>query len=102
MLFRSVHRDHYFSILLNPVAHNRTIEQVEIYYTSPQVQDESWSKARREAANMWLEVFREDIDVVEGMQRGRAAPTFDGGRFSPVLDEATHCFHHWTAIKFQT
>ncbi|VAV88345.1 Rieske-type non-heme iron aromatic ring-hydroxylating oxygenase (RHO) family [hydrothermal vent metagenome] len=97
-----VHRDHYFSILLNPVAHNRTIEQVEIYYTSPQVQDESWSKARREAADMWLEVFREDIDVVEGMQRGRAAPTFDGGRFSPVLDEATHCFHHWTAIKFQT
>ncbi len=96
-----VHRDHYFSILLKPVAHNRTIEQVEIYYTSPEVQEQSWGKARREAAEMWLEVFEEDIGVVQGMQRGRAAPNFDGGRFSPVLDEATHCFHHWTASKFQ-
>ncbi len=96
-----IHRDHYFSILLNPVAPDATIEQVEIYYTSPEVQKKEWRDARREAAEMWLEVFKEDIGVVQGMQRGRAAPNFDGGRFSPVLDEATHCFHHWTAGKFQ-
>ncbi len=96
-----IHRDHFFSILLKPVTHNKTIEQVEIYYTSPDVQKDSWKEARQEAADMWLEVFKEDIGVVQGMQRGRAAPNFDGGRFSPVLDEATHCFHRWTAEKFQ-
>lgn len=96
-----VHRDHFFSILLKPMAQNRTIEQVEIYYTAPEVCQEKWQKARLSAAAMWKEVFEEDIGVVEGMQRGRSAPTFDGGRFSPVLDEATHCFHEWTAVKFR-
>lgn len=96
-----VHRDHFFSILLKPISQSRTVEQVEIYYTSPDIQRENWSQSRNEAAAMWLEVFKEDIGVVEGMQRGRAAPTFDGGRFSPVLDEATHCFHQWAATKFK-
>lgn len=97
-----IHRDHYFSILLKPLSRSRTQEQVEIYYTSPDVQSAEWESARQEAAAMWLEVFKEDIGVVEGMQRGRAAPTFDGGRFSPVLDEATHCFHHWAATRFKS
>jgi hypothetical protein len=26
---------------------------------------------------------------------GRAAPGFDGGKFSPVMDAPTHCFHDW-------
>ena len=95
-----IHRDHFFSILLKPISQSRTIEQVEIYYTSSETQETEWQNARAEAATMWLGVFKEDIGVVEGMQRGRAATTFDGGRFSPVLDEATHCFHHWTAAKF--
>jgi hypothetical protein len=42
-------------------------------------------------------VFEEDIFVVEGMQAGRAAPGFDGGRFSPAMDGPTHMFHAWVA-----
>ena len=49
---------------------------------------------------MWKEVFEEDIFVVEGMQSGRAASRFDGGKFSPVMDEATHAFHRWVAERF--
>ena len=44
----------------------------------------------------------EDIFVVQGMQSGRYAPTFDGGRFSPVMDEPTHCYHDWVARKIAT
>jgi len=40
--------------------------------------------------------------VVEGMQRGRNGLMFDGGKFSPVMDSATHCFHYWVASKVQT
>jgi choline monooxygenase len=47
------------------------------------------------------EVFEEDIFVVEGMQRGRHAPDFDGGRFSPKMDSATHCFHVWVTEKIE-
>ena len=39
----------------------------------------------------------EDIFVVEGMQKGRNAQFFDGGKFSPVMEGPTHCFHRWVA-----
>ena len=46
---------------------------------------------------MWRRVFSEDIQVVEGMQLGRSAPGYDGGKFSAVMDESTHHFHKWVA-----
>jgi hypothetical protein len=36
------------------------------------------------------------------MQRGRHATYFDGGRFSPVMDSPTHCFHAWVAGRVET
>ena len=38
--------------------------------------------------------------VVEGMQKGRYGDKFDGGKFSPVMDRPTHCFHQWVASQF--
>ncbi|MGJ8558430.1 MAG: SRPBCC family protein, partial [Sulfitobacter geojensis] len=49
----------------------------------------------------WKEVFAEDVFVVEGMQRGRHATGFDGGRFSPVMDGPTHMFHDWVAAQME-
>jgi phenylpropionate dioxygenase-like ring-hydroxylating dioxygenase large terminal subunit len=46
---------------------------------------------------MWQTVFAEDISVVEGMQKGRKAPAYDGGKFSAVMDESTYHFHKWVA-----
>ncbi|MEM6276332.1 MAG: aromatic ring-hydroxylating dioxygenase subunit alpha [Pseudomonadota bacterium] len=90
-------RDHAFAIVLEPVAHNRTREHIHLYYAS-----EDTKHANREKnAVMWKEVFEEDIFVVEGMQKGRAAPDFDGGRFSPAMDGPTHCFHDWIARRMQ-
>ena len=40
---------------------------------------------------------KEYLMLVEGMQKGRHARGFDGGRFSPVMDSPTHCFHDWVA-----
>ncbi len=88
-------REHAYAILLEPVSKDRTIEHVHLYYASPKTDD----ALRQKNAAFWQEVFEEDIGVVEGMQRGRAAPGFDGGRFSPVMDSPTHCFHDWVAAK---
>lgn len=95
-----VHRDQTFAIMLEPVGPNRTVEHVEIYYADWDVGSNAWSAMRQRNAEMWREVFEEDIFVVEGMQRGRSAPGFDGGKFSPAMDESTHCFHHWVAARF--
>jgi len=90
-------RDHAFAIVLEPKAHDRTVEHIHLYYAS----DATAPDARAKNAALWKEVFEEDIFVVEGMQKGRAAPDFDGGRFSPAMDGPTHCFHDWVARQLQ-
>lgn len=92
-----VHRDHAYSIVLVPEGPEKTVEHVNIYYSAP-VTDED---LRRRNATLWQGVFEEDIFVVEGMQRGRHAPKFDGGRFSPAMDSPTHMFHDWVAAQFE-
>jgi choline monooxygenase len=92
-----VHRDHFFSIIIEPISINKSIEYVSIYYAKkPEEMPELKSLIESNAA-FWKTVFSEDIGVVEGMQRGRKGLMFDGGKFSPAMDSATHCFHRWIA-----
>ena len=98
-LLLGIHRDHFFAIRLEPIDHENTIEHVEIYFADESALGEDMADLRRTLKSMWHEVFVEDIVVVEGMQRGRASPAFQGGVFSPVMDEATHAFHRWAAEK---
>ena len=78
-----VHRDHLFSIVLEPVDHENTIERIELYYAPSAAESPEFSALRQHNAKLWKTVFSEDIFVVEGMQRGRHGTFFDGGRFSP-------------------
>jgi choline monooxygenase len=94
-----VHRDHAFALVLAPQSVERTIEHAEIYYADPAVRGEAYAAPRRRNAELWKGVFEEDVFVVEGMQRGRHAQGFDGGRFSPAMDGPTHVFHHWVASR---
>ena len=96
-----VHKDQTFAIVLEPVSHDRTVERIQIFYASESVAGDDWSEMRARNAAMWKEVFEEDIFVVEGMQAGRHASGFDGGKFSPVMDNPTHCFHDWVATRMQ-
>ncbi len=91
--------DHFYAVVLLPVAVDRTVEQLQIYYVGDETLTERYAKARRVLLDGWREVFVEDIDPVEGMQRGRASSAFDGGAFSPVLDTGTHHFHKWVASR---
>ncbi|WP_299414549.1 aromatic ring-hydroxylating dioxygenase subunit alpha [uncultured Sulfitobacter sp.] len=92
-----VHRDHAFAIILVPQGPERTVEHIHLYY--PDGQTDAGLRARNTA--QWKEVFEEDISVVEGMQRGRHAAGFDGGRFSPAMDGPTHLFHDWVAAQLE-
>ena len=75
-------------------------EHVEIYYADEAMTGPEFAELRQENARLWKGIFIEDIGVVEGMQKGRHGPKFDGGKFSPVMDEPTHAFHHWVASQF--
>ena len=92
-----VHRDHAFAIILEPKGLERTVEHVHLYYAVP----DAGEGLKMRNTQLWKTVFEEDIFVVEGMQRGRHAARFDGGRFSPVMDSPTHCFHHWVASRIE-
>ena len=94
-----VHHDHAFAIILTPAGPERTIERIELYYASDDVSQEAYDDMRAINTAMWKKVFEEDILVVEGMQKGRHAPLYDGGKFSSVMDTPTHHFHKWVAEK---
>ena len=90
-------RDHCFSIVLQPNTLSSTTEHIHLYYAQPDTSQDM----RGRNAHQWKGVFEEDIFVVEGMQKGRPSPLFDGGRFSPAMDGPTHNFHDWVAGKVQ-
>ncbi len=90
-------RDHCYSIILQPDTQTKTTEHIHIFYAQPDTSEDMRSRN----AHLWKGVFVEDVFVVEGMQRGRRAPGFDGGRFSPAMDGPTHCFHDWVATQIE-
>jgi phenylpropionate dioxygenase-like ring-hydroxylating dioxygenase large terminal subunit len=96
-LLLGVHRDHAYSIVIEPRGHGVTVEHVELYYPSVDCLGDDYAGLRTSNAKLWQDVFEEDISVVEGMYEGRKAPGYDGGRFSPVMEEATYRFHYWIA-----
>ena len=92
--------DHFFAMIVEPVSHERSLEHVAIYYASEDTLGERFAAMRARNAGLWKGIFEEDISVVEGMQHGRHAPGFDGGKFAPAMDGPTHAFHCWVARRF--
>ena len=90
-----MHRDHAFTVIITPQGPEKTLESAHLYYSTPNT-DET---LRRKNTAQWKKIFEEDIFVVEGMQQGRHAKFFDGGKFSSVMEGPTHCFHQWVAYN---
>ena len=96
-----VHRDHAFAIILSPQGQEQTIERITLYYADETALSDAYADMRATNAAMWKEIFVEDIIVVEGMQKGRHSLSYDGGKFSAVMDAPTHHFHRWVAAEMQ-
>ncbi len=100
-LMIGVHKDHIMGVLVTPDGTARTLERMELYYFSEEARGEGYSELRKAAQKGWQEVFAEDRFAVEGMQKGRHSPGFDGGVFTPVQDPPTHSFHAWVAGRLK-
>ncbi|MGU9962157.1 MAG: aromatic ring-hydroxylating oxygenase subunit alpha [Candidatus Puniceispirillales bacterium WSBS_2018_MAG_OTU23] len=96
-LLLGIHRDHAYSIVIEPKAHGQMVEHVEIYYPTEACLGDDYKDLRTKNTSLWKSIFEEDIGVVEGMYEGRKAHGYDGGKFSPIMEGATHKFHYWIA-----
>ncbi len=92
--------DHLFAIILQPLAHNHTLEKLQLSYVGEEANADEFAACRAAVLESWRIVFSEDVFAVEGMQAGRNSPAFEGGVFSPVLDGPSHHFHGWIANRY--
>ncbi len=93
------HKDHFFSIVLEPLDAGRTREHIQLYYFDAMACQPEYQTMRAELKRFWRTVFEEDIFAIESMQEGRRSPAYDGGIFSPAMDGPTATFHRWIANK---
>jgi choline monooxygenase len=91
-----LHIDHFYVFWLEPLAMNKTKEHMQMYYVGNEsANGEELKELRKENLRFWKDVMLEDVSAVEGMQEGRNSPIYNGGNFSPVMDQPTHQFHKW-------
>ena len=93
-----LHIDHFYVFWLEPLSINKTKEHMQIYYVGNEsANGDELKKLRKENARFWKDVMLEDVSAIEGMQKGRCSPIYNGGNFSPIMDQPTHQFHKWVA-----
>lgn len=69
-----------------PVAVDKTKVQVFAHFVGDAATSEEHEKARTDLLSYYAGLNEEDMGVCSLMQLGRAAPAYDGGRFSPYWD----------------
>ena len=93
-----LHVDHFYAFWLEPISINETKEHLAMYYIGDNsANGKEFKSMRKENTRFWKEVMSEDIRAIEGMQEGRNSPVYNGGNFSPIMDQPTHQFHKWVA-----
>ena len=93
-----IHVDHFYAFWLEPLSNNNTREHFEMYYVGDEsASSDEYKDIRKKNFAFWQEVMNEDVAAIEGMQRGRSSPAYNGGNFSPVMDTPTLMFHKWVA-----
>ncbi|MGF1525551.1 MAG: aromatic ring-hydroxylating dioxygenase subunit alpha [Candidatus Competibacterales bacterium] len=86
------HADHVYAFIVEPVAVDHTRERFEFFFVGEDALGPELAAARHACAARRQEINGEDIDIVERLQVGRASPAFDGGIFSPVMEDTVHLF----------
>jgi hypothetical protein len=91
-------KTHFYAYWLEPVNNEYTKEHMEIFYVGKEAANSKKFKSlRKQNFELWKGVQSEDLNIIEGMQDGRKSPSYNGGNFSPVMDNPTHHFHKWVA-----
>ena len=93
-----IHKDHYYAYWLEPINHEFTLEHMELYYVGEEAANsKKFESLRKQNHKQWEDIQKEDVDIIQSMQIGRNSPAYNGGNFSPKMDNPTHHFHKWVA-----
>ena len=93
-----LHIDHFYVFWLEPLSMSKTKEHMQMYYVGNEsANGNELKELRKDNSGFWKKVMLEDINAIEGMQEGRSSPAYNGGNFSPIMDQPTHQFHKWVA-----
>lgn len=82
--------DHYFTVTVTPLEAGRSHERLDFYFVGAAATDEAHAVRRAEVLDLWAELNRQDIAIVERLQRGRVSRAFEGGCFTPALEAPIH------------
>ena len=95
-----IHKDHYYAYWLEPIDHENTLEHMEIYYVGEKAaKSEKFKSLRKQNHKLWEDTQKEDVDIIQRMQIGRNSNAYNGGNFSPDMDNPTHQFHKWVSTN---
>ena len=95
-----IHKDHYYAYWLEPISNDYTLEHMEIYYVGEKAANsKKYKSLRKQNHKLWEDIQKEDVDIIQGMQIGRNSPAYNGGNFSPKMDNPTHHFHKWVVTN---
>ena len=95
-----IHKDHYYTFWLEPIDHENTLEHMEIYYVGEKAAKSGKFKSlRKQNHKLWEDIQKEDVDIIQRMQIGRNSNAYNGGNFSPDMDNPTHQFHRWVSTN---
>ena len=98
-----IHKDHYYAYWLEPIDHENTLEHMEIYYVGEKAaKSEKFKSLRKQNHKLWEGIQKEDVDIIQRMQIGRNSNAYNGGNFSPDMDNPTHQFHKWVSCLLYT
>lgn len=91
-LMLGVHPDYFLVFTVNPLSPSRTQERMTFYFVGDAAMTPENQALRHLPMDLWQDTNDEDIAMIERMQVGRNSPRFDGGCFSPELEQTVYRF----------
>lgn len=86
--------NHCFLMIMEPIAPGRTFERT-LMLVHPETADApEFESGLHTTMAFWDEVNREDIEIVEDVQRGLSTPEYEGGRMCYRFEEPVHRFQN--------
>ena len=96
-LMLGVHPDYFLVFLATPIRPDQSAERMVFYFVGDDAMTPENTSLRHLPIDLWKETNDEDIAMIERMQVGRKSPHFDGGCFSPALEQTVYRFQQAVA-----
>jgi len=97
--FFSLYPDAFFRVVLSPKSVGKTVEHATLLTHKAALDAPNSKFIMDEVFAFWDNVNTEDIGICEAVQKGTAAPVYEGGRFSFRFEEPVHRFQNMVIDK---